>query len=167
MELPPPGRWALGAEAQVFAEKLLLQAQRQGLRTGWLGAEAGFLSNLSVQENLRLLHEWHGADAAAFEPALREAQVLVSQFRPEWLQQRPAQLRDPQLLKASLLRIFLLRPQVLVLQPEALRQAGPVLADQLVAALTESRLLLLAEPASEWPAWPQSGPVAAVEEHPA
>lgn len=154
--LPPPGRWALGAESQPLAEQLLQLAQRQGLRTGWLGREARFLSNLSLLENLRLLHTWQH-DAAAFEPALEQALAQLQLGRPDWLWQRPAKLRESTLLRAGLLRVFLLQPQVLVLQPAALAQSG-ALADQLVAAFTGARLLLLAEPTSDWPAWTPSGP---------
>lgn len=162
--LPPPGRWALGREAQGLAEPLLLQAQRQGLRTAWLGQEATFLSNLSILENLRLLHEWQGGSAAAFAHSLREAAHCLQLERPEWLHQRPAQLREAQLLEAGLLRTMLVRPEVLVLQPEALQEAGPLLSARLVSAFTEARLLLLAEPSPDWPAWPQLEPATSPEE---
>lgn len=161
--LPPPGRWALGAEAQRLAEALLQAAQRQGLRTGWLAPEAGFLSNLSVAENLRLLHDWHHRDGASFAADLEQALARVSMPRPEWLQQRPAQLRARQLQQAGLLRVALLAPEVLVLHPASLAQAG----SQLVAAFAQARLLLLAEPAPDWPAWPQPEPPVPAEGNPA
>jgi ABC-type transport system involved in cytochrome c biogenesis ATPase subunit len=162
--LPPAGHWALGSEGQPLAEVLLLLAQRQGLRTAWLGREAGFLSNLSLLENLRLLFHWRDESEAAFTAGLARALAWLQVDDPDWLRQRPSQLREAQLLRASLLRLHLLQPAVLVLQPAALAQAGSVLADQLVATFAEARLLLLAEPTPDWPAWPLTDAPPAVEE---
>lgn len=152
--LPPKGRWALGADAHKFAEALLAEAARKGLRTGWLSAEAGFLSNLSVQENLRFMYEWHGEAASNFAGDLQAALHDMCLQMPDWLHQRPADLLDSQLLCASVLRIFLLRTEVLVLHPVTMAQAGVVLTDPLIAAFTNARLLLLAEPSAQWLAWP-------------
>lgn len=152
--LPPGGRWALGADAQALAEALVAQAQRAGLRTGWLAAEAGFLSNLNIHENLHLFLDWVSGDGADFEARLARAAAQLGVEAEDWLHARPAHLRTGQLLKARLLRLLLLRPDVVVLQPALLAQAGPALADPFIAALAGSRLLLLAEPTPEWPAWP-------------
>lgn len=151
--LPPVGRWALGSEAQPLAEALLQLAQREGLRTAWLGREASFLSNLDIQENLRLVFEWQRG-SEDFDAALARALDVLGPGAANWLRRRPAQLREPELLRAALVRVFLLLPEVLVLAPAALAQAGPALAAQLVATFAPCRLLLLAEPAPDWPAWP-------------
>lgn len=152
--LPPPGRWAVGVDGQALAEALVTQAQREGLRTGWLSAEAGFLSNLNIQENLHLFLDWVSGDGHEFEAALARASVQLGVDASEWLHARPAHLRAGQLLRARLLRLLLLRPGLVVLQPALLAQAGSTLADPFIAALAGSRLLLLAEPTPEWPAWP-------------
>lgn len=159
--LPPPGRWALGADAHAAAEVLLVQARREGLRTGWLAVEAGFLSNLNIHENLHLFLDWVSGDGHDFEAALARAAAQLGFDAGDWLQARPAHLRAGQLLKARLLRLLLLKPDLVVLQPALLAQAGPALADPFIAGLAGSRLLLLAEPTPEWPAWPPADAVAA------
>lgn len=156
--LPPPGRWALGADSQAPAEALVTQAQREGMRTGWLSAEAGFLSNLNIHENLHLFLDWVSGDGDGFEAALARAAAQLGIDAGDWLHARPSHLRSGQLLRARLLRLLLLRPDLVVLQPALLAQAGPALADPFIAALAGSRLLLLAEPAPEWPAWPPASP---------
>lgn len=163
MSLPPPGRWALGGESQALAEQLLAEARAQGLRTAWLGPEAGFLSNLSLQENLRLFHDWQSEPGRPFEAALQAALAALELSLPAWLLQRPSQLRSGQLLQASYLRVFLLRPAVVVLSPHGAGQGSAALHERLVSGFAEARLLLLAEAAADWPAWPPSEPVAAVE----
>lgn len=165
--LPPSGRWALGAESQALAERLVQAAQQEGRRTAWLAPEAGFLSNLSVLENLRLIHDWLAGSSMDFAADLEQACRLFDLPLADWLQQRPAQLRARQLLEASLLRIALVKPELLVLHPATLAQIGPARTHQLVAAFAEARLLLLAEPALEWPAWPQTESAFPAEEHPA
>lgn len=152
--LPPPGRWALGADAQAPAEALVAQAQRAGLRTGWLAPEAGFLSNLNIVENLRLAYDWLNGDGDHFETSLARALGELQLAEPEWLGARPAQLGPRPLQEARLLRLLLLRPALVVLHPASLAQAGPGRVDQLIAGLGGACLLLLAEPAPEWPAWP-------------
>lgn len=152
--LPPPGRWALGADAQAAAEALVAQAQREGLRTGWLAPEAGFLSNLNIIENLRLAYDWLHHDGEHFDASLSRALGELQLGEPEWLGARPSQLGARPLLLARLLRLLLLRPALVVLHPASLAQAGPVLVDQLIAGLGGACLLLLAEPAPDWPAWP-------------
>ena len=164
--LPPPGRWALGSESQVLAEALVLQAQREGLGTAWLAPEAGFLSNLSMLENLRLVHDWSRGDGGRFEADLMEALARLGLSEPDWLQQRPSQVRSRQVLQAAFLRAVLVEPAVLVLHPDSLAEAGP-LATQLIAAFAQARLLLLAEPGPDWPAWPQPEPAVAAEDPPA
>jgi hypothetical protein len=152
--LPPVGCWALGADARALAERLLAEARHQGLRVAWLGAEAGFLSNLSVQENLRMMYDWDLARTGDFSAALLGALTALHISMPAWLQQRPSQLLDSQLHYARLLRVLLLRPEVLVLQPLSLAQADAVLSQPLVSRFTTARLLLLADPVTHWPAWP-------------
>ena len=158
--LPPPGRWALGPDAQAEAEALVLAAQRAGLRTGWLAAEAGFLSNLNIEENLRLLHDWQPAPGESFEGALARAEAALDLDAADFLHARPAHLRAAVLLRARLLRLALLRPGLVVLAPALLAQANHF-APALLEALAGARLLLLGEAAGEWPAWP---PVANVGE---
>lgn len=152
--LPPAGCWALGINARAQAEVLLAEAARQGLRTGWLGAEAGFLSNLSVQENLRLMHDWHATGIDSFAAGLQAALDVMQFQMPDWLYRRPSELLEIQLLHARVLRILLLRPDVLVLHPVTLAQAGELLTDSLVDVFAGARLLLLDEPSVNWPAWP-------------
>lgn len=151
--LPPPGPWALGPDAQAAAEALVQSAQRAGLRTGWLALEACFLSNLNIEENLRLLHDWGLGDGAGFDAALARAAAVLAIDPGEWLAERPAHLRASVLLRARLLRLLLLRPDLVVLHPAQLTQAGP-LAAPFIAGLAGARLLLLADASPEWPAWP-------------
>lgn len=151
--LPPPGPWALGPDAQAAAEALVQSAQRAGLRTGWLAPEACFLSNLNIEENLRLLHDWGLGDGAGFDAALARAAAVLAIDPGEWLAERPAHLRASVLLRARLLRLLLLRPDLVVLHPAQLTQAGP-LAAPFIAGLAGARLLLLADASPEWPAWP-------------
>lgn len=153
-DFPPAGRWAIGADAKDYGEQLLAAAQAQGLRTAWLGPEAGFLSNLSVLENLRLMHDWHAAAALAFEDDLRRALDLMELVAPAWLQLRPAQLLESQLLRACLLRVLLLRPEVLVLSPVTLGLAGEATTERLLAQFDGLRIFLLDQPQGNWPAWP-------------
>ncbi|MDI1301829.1 MAG: hypothetical protein PSX71_07995 [bacterium] len=153
-QLPPAGRWALGPEARALAEDLLALALHQGLHTGWLGAEAGFLSNLSVQENLRFMHDWQAGSSRSFGADLQAALDTMQWPVPDWLHQRPSELQDLQLLHARVLRVLLLRPDVLVLHPVTLAQAGALPTDALLDAFASARLLLLAEPSANWPAWP-------------
>lgn len=156
--LPPPGRWALGADAQALAEALVAQAQREGLRTGWLSAEAGFLSNLNILENLQLFHDWVSGDGGGFDTALARAAAQLSLDPGEWLHARPGHLRPGPLLRARLLRLLLLQPALVVLHPALLAQAGPALAEPFIAGLTGGRLLLLADATPDWPAWPPAEP---------
>lgn len=155
--LPPPGQWALGRDAAALAEALVARAQQAGLATGWLAAEAGLLSNLTVLENLRLPWDWQGRDGGRFEAAVERALAELGLGTPDWLLARPAQLPPAVLLRARLLRLLVLRPGLVVLHPASLAEAGPALADRFVAGLAGACLLLLAEPAPGWPAWPPAG----------
>lgn len=159
--LPPAGRWAIGADAQAYGEQLLASAQAQGLRTAWLGAEAGFLSNLSVLENLRLLHDWHRGHPDAFARDLLAALDIMELDMPDWLQMRPAQLLDSQLIRARLLRVLLHRADVAVLSPVTLGLAGDALSTRLLAQFDGARIFLLAEAQANWPAWPAHDTLAA------
>jgi hypothetical protein len=162
-ELPPPGRWALGADRQRQAEALLARARARGLRTAWLGPEAGFVSNLSVMENLRLVYDWHGAGDGGFAQALQAALEALHMPSPDWLHARPAGLTDARLARARLLRVALARPDVVVVHPAVLALPGEGAVAGLLAALDGARLLLLAGVRENWPAWPaadgMSGPV--------
>ncbi|HET8730886.1 MAG TPA: hypothetical protein VFM34_07245 [Moraxellaceae bacterium] len=156
--LLPAGRWALGADAQEQAEQLVAQAQHEGLRTGWLSSSAGFLSNLTILENLRLVYDWLSGDGVQFESLLRAVLAELRLGEPEWLTERPARLGTRPLLQARVVRLLLLRPALVVLDPASLAKAGPALADQLIAGLDGACLLLLADSSPEWPAWsPDSG----------
>ncbi len=159
--LPPPGRWALGRHARAHAEQLLAAARAQRLRTAWLGMEASFLSNLSVLENLRLMHDWHHGHPAAFAGDLQLALDTMALALPDWLHQRPAQLPDAQLAAARFLRLLLLRADVVVLHPAALEQAGAAMAERLLVQLDGARIFLLDLPAPNWPAWPAHDMLAA------
>lgn len=151
-ELPPPGRWALGRAGKPLAERLLARAQAQSLRTAWLGPEAGFISNLDMQENLRLMHDWHDADAGAFARHLQSALAILQLAPPAWLPWRPAQLGEAALAQARWLRVLLLRPEVLVLHPALLDAASDVWLDALQTEA--SRFLLLDDASVRWSAWP-------------
>lgn len=166
--LPPPGQVALGVDGRDRAEALLAQARAQGLRTAWLGPEAGFVSNLSVMENLRLMHDWHGARPAAFEADLEAALGVMRLQMPDWLHLRPAQAGDAHLVRARLLRVLLLHPDVVVVNPLMLALAGDAMSERLLAALAHARLFLLADARTNWPAWPASDASSdPVEENPA
>lgn len=158
----PAGQWALGTDAQERAEQLVAQAQREGLRTGWLSSQAGFLSNLTLLENLRLAYDWLNSDGSHFESSLHRALEELHLGDPEWLTARPAQLGARPLLQARLVRLLLLQPTLVVLDPASLAKAGPALTDQLITGLGGACLLLLADPTPEWPAWsPDAGSAAA------
>lgn len=152
--LPPPGRWAIGRDARSMGELLLAMARAQGLRTAWLGAEAGFLSNLSVLENLRLMHDWHAANALSFESDLLAALDIMALDTPDWLQMRPSQLLDTQLTTARFLRVLLLRADAVVLSPAALGLADAAITARLLERLAEARVFLLDQEQAGWPAWP-------------
>lgn len=152
--LPPPGQMALGADALALAERLLAQARAEGWRTAWLGPEAGFVSNLSVMENLRLMHDWHAQSPAAFGEDLERALGILELPLPSWLHHRPAQLSETQLVRARLLRVLLLRPDAVVIHPLMLARAGDASSARLLAALAHARLFLLAEAQPGWSAWP-------------
>ena len=156
MVLPPSGRWALGEDAQVLAELLLAEARRQNLRIAWLGAEAGFLSNLSVQENLRMMYEWDIYRAKNFSVDIQSALTCMNIGIPEWLRQRPSQLLDSQMHYARLLRVLLLRPDILVLDSQSLVHAEEVLGQTLAELFPSARLLLLAEASPHWLVWPNA-----------
>lgn len=153
MVLPSIGRWALGAGESLLAESMLEAARQQSLITAWLGPEAGFISNLDMLENLRLLHDWHGDVAASFDDHLQSALMELGLDKPAWLNLRPSLLVQSQLLQAALLRIRLLRPDVLVLSPVTLAQMGAEQTESLLLYLSNSRLLLLDTPQAGWPAW--------------
>ncbi len=153
MALPAIGRWALGAGESSLAESMLEVARQQSLTTGWLGPEAGFVSNLDMLENLRLLHDWHVDVAASFDDHLQSALKELLLDKPAWLSLRPSQLVQSQLLQAALLRIRMLRPDVLVLSPVTLAQMGAGQTESLLLYLSRSRLLLLDAPQAGWPAW--------------
>ena len=166
--LPPPGRYALGMDAQAGAEALLAQARTAGMRTAWLGPEAGFVSNLSVMENLRLMHDWHDADPAAFESDLAAALAIMHMPVPDWLHLRPAQAGDAHLVRARLLRVLLLTPDAVVVNPLVLALAGDAMSERLLAALAHARLFLLADPRANWPRWPaEDAPSDPAEDNPA
>ena len=157
--LPPPGCWALGAGRQSQAEALLGLARARGLRTAWLGPEAGFVSNLSVVENFRLVHDWHGGGDSGFAQALQAALAALHMPPPEWLHARPAGLTDAQLAGARMLRAVLARPEVVVVHPAALAEAEEGAVAGLLAVLDGVCLLLLAGARANWPAWPPAGGV--------
>jgi hypothetical protein len=164
LTLPPSGQWAIGSDARTTGEELLALARAQGLRTAWLGPEAGFLSNLSVLENLRLMHDWHGARSAAFADDLEQALAVMQLQVPDWLMSRPSQLLDTQLVRARVLRVLLLGPDAIVLSPVTLGLAGELLSGQLVARFAQARLFLLAEAQANWPALPARDILTSVHE---
>lgn len=154
LQLPASGRWAIGSDARQKGEQLLALARAQGLRTAWLGAEAGFLSNLSVLENLRLIHDWHDSHDQEFGPDLQGALDTMALAAADWLPLRPSQLPDSQLILARFLRVLLLRPDALVLSPLALEQAGDILSTHLLERFDKARIFLLDQSRANWPAWP-------------
>jgi ABC-type lipopolysaccharide export system ATPase subunit len=146
---PSAGQWAIGRDRRV-AEALLQAAQKRGLRTAWLGPEAGFLSNLNVLENLRLIYDWQYSSSPDFADELTRAQTMAGFQNAVWLTQRPAQLSAAQRHQARVLRFFLLKPDVCVLDTADF-------ADTVAAALRsiespEPRWLFLLDEAGEnWP----------------
>lgn len=150
--LPPPGRWAVGPD-RTQAEALLAAARRAGLRTAWQGRDAGFVSNLSILENLQLLLEWH-ACAEALADAVTRALAVLALSPPDWLTQRPAALSDAQRRQARLLRLLVLRPEVLVIEAPSRGRAFDDSETRLLDALEGARLLLLGPALPDWPVWP-------------
>lgn len=145
--LPAPGGWALGREAEAQAEALLLEARRLGLRTAWLGPEAGFVSNLSVLENLRLVHDWHAGEQD-FGTALQAALSAMDWHQPDWLLHRPAQLTEARQRQARLLRVWLMQPGALVVAAGA---ASDAVLERLRGEWPHARFFLLDEASANWP----------------
>lgn len=151
--LPAPGRWAIGKVPREELETLISAANAGGLHTAWLGPEAGFLSNLSLYENLELLHDWQNRPGP-FSDALRTTMALLELAPPDWLHSRPSQQPRAILQEARLLRLALLAPDIAIIEPadaERLLQLPPAVFSSL---LNHSRLLLRGLASPEWPALP-------------
>lgn len=152
--LPPSGRWSLGNVRRDTLEALLQAARDAGLRTAWLGPEAGFVSNLSLQENLELFYDWHGR-AAPFANALDTLLQTLELDHPDWLTARPAQQPDQVLQTARLLRLLLLAPDLAIVEAGDASRLMQVHTDALDRILGHSRLLLHGAASPEWPALPE------------
>jgi hypothetical protein len=148
--LPPPGRWALGNLPREDAEALLQSARDSGLTTAWLGQEAGFLSNLSLRENLELFHDWQGR-TEPFADALATALALLGNDDSTWLEARVSQQLSPVLQSARLLRLLMLAPAVAVIEPADAARLLALPAAAFDTVLARSRLLLRGPACAEWP----------------
>lgn len=151
--LPPAGRWAVGDLARNELEALLQAAQHSGLRTAWLGQDAGFVSNLSLRENLELFHDWQGRPEP-FAQALAEGLHLLGGGAPDWLPARPSHQPATVLQTARLLRLLLLAPDVAVIEPADATRLLQLPADAFDTRLAQTRLLLHGPASAEWPALP-------------
>ena len=148
--LPPPGRWALGNRPREDAETLLQTARNSGLTTAWLGPEAGFLSNLSLRENLELFHDWQGR-AEPFAATLASALALLGNDDSSWLEERVSQQPPAVLQSARLLRLLMLAPAVAVIEPADAARLLALPSAAFDTALAHSRLLLRGPASAEWP----------------
>ena len=151
--MPPPGRWALGDLRRPELEALLQRARDSGLRTAWLGQDAGFVSNLSLRENLELVHDWQGRPEP-FDQALAAGLQLLGGGEPDWLPARPSQQPATVLQMARLLRLLLLAPDLAVIEPGDAPRLLQLPADAFDHTLAQSRLLLHGAASAEWPALP-------------
>ena len=148
--LPTPGRWALGKLPREKLETILATASARGLRTAWLGPDAGFLSNLSLYENLELFAEWQQRPGA-FADELQNAMTLMAIDDADWLHERPAHQPEQILQRARLLRLVVLAPDIAINEPadaEALRSRPSAVFS---SRLQHSRLLLRATAGPGWP----------------
>lgn len=151
--LPASGRWAVGDMTREELETLLQRARDSGLRTAWLGPEAGFLSNLSLQENLELFHDWQGRTepfAAALTTTLRQLGLDT----PDWLEARPSQQPAHVLQTARLLRLLMLAPDLVVIDTTDASRLLQLSTGTLDTLLGHSCLLLDGPASAEWPALP-------------
>lgn len=151
--LPASGRWALGDMPREELETLLHNARGRGLRTAWLGPEAGFLSNLSLQENLELFHDWQGR-TEPFANALTTALQQLGLDSPDWLEARPSQQTAHTLQTARLLRLLMLAPNLAVIDTADAARLLQLPADTFDAILGHGCLLLDGPASTEWPALP-------------
>jgi len=163
--LPTAGRWALGTIERDELESWLATMRDNGLRTAWLGAEAGFLSNLSLYENLELFHDWQGRPGP-FAQDVQHALALMTLAPAGWLQARPSQLTQTELQDARLLRLVLLAPDIAIIDPS---DAGRLLKlpDAVFATALPYSCLLLRGPASvDWPVLPEHAMLTGINAEP-
>lgn len=151
--LPAPGRWAIGKVPREELETLLAAANDGGLRTAWLGPEAGFLSNLSLYENLELFHDWQNRPGP-FSEEIRKTMTLMELAPTDWLHARPSQQPRAVLQDARLLRLILLAPDIAIIEPADADRLLKLPAAVFSSLLSESRLLLRGLASAEWPALP-------------
>lgn len=151
--LPAAGRWALGTMERDALESWLTAARDSGLRTAWLGTEAGFLSNLSLYENLELFHDWQRRPGP-FAQDVQHALALMALAPVDWLQARPSQLTPTELQNARLLRLVLLAPDLAIIEPADAGRLLELPDAVFTTALTHCRLLLRGPARADWPALP-------------
>lgn len=148
--LPAPGCWALGKLPRETLEAVLAAASASGLRTAWLGPDAGFLSNLSLYENLELFFEWQQRPGT-FADELQSAMTLLALDDADWLHERPSHQPGHILQHARLLRLVVLAPDIAIIEPVDAEALLGLPAAVFSSRLQHSRLLLRAAACPGWP----------------
>lgn len=148
--LPAPGCWALGKLPRETLEAVLAAASATGLRTAWLGPDAGFLSNLSLYENLELFFEWQQRPGT-FADELQSAMTLMALDDADWLHERPSHQPGHTLQRARLLRLVVLAPDIAIIEPADAEALLSLPTAVFSSRLQHSRLLLRAAAGPGWP----------------
>ncbi len=150
LEIPGPGRYVLGTDADAGVIDTLLAAARAQLgdaAVGWLPEDGGLLSNLPAWENLVLARQWHapatvpgletsiaGWCARLGHDATGTARLLASP---------PAQLADDERRQVGWLRQLLLRPRLLLLECAVLPPVDAPLHALIDDVLADAALLVI------------------------
>lgn len=149
--LPVAGRWAIGKIPREDIETFLAMANDNGLRTAWLGPDAGFLSNLSLYENLELFADWQHR-SGRFDHELGKTITLLGLDASAWLHARPSHQPPSILQDARLLRLVLLAPDIAIIEPADADCLLKLPAEAFATILAHSRLLLRGPATPGWPA---------------
>lgn len=149
--LPAAGRWAIGKIPREELEALLAMANDHGMRTAWLGPDAGFLSNLSLYENLELFADWQHRPGR-FDLELDKTITLLGLDASAWLHARPSHQPPSVLQDARLLRLVLLAPDIAIIEPADADRLLELPAEAFASILAHSRLLLRGPAGPGWPA---------------
>lgn len=123
LEIPGPGRYVLGTDADAGVIDALLAAARAQLgdaAVGWLPEDGGLLSNLPAWENLVLARQWHAPTTLA------ELEATIGDWcarlrhdatgSARLLASPPVQLADDERRQVGWLRQLLLKPRLLLLE---------------------------------------------------
>lgn len=150
LEIPGPGRYVLGTDADAGVIDALLVAARAQLgdaAVGWLPEDGGLLSNLPAWENLVLARQWHApATLAELEATIGDGCARLGHdaaATARLLASPPAQLGEEQRHQVGWLRQLLLRPRLLLLECAVLPAVGTPLHGLLDEAFADAALLVI------------------------